>query len=140
MDLYCCFTGPGGGSATKIRIIKVWLKIISELRILKSLSSRLVAASWWMFVLLMLSCYTANLAAFLTINKMDSTINSVEDLLRQNKVKVGVRHKNNIWLRLLKVGKYFLSLYVGDLGIFRKNNRYCFRNPEFQQIKNWEDS
>ena len=104
MDLYCCFTGPGGGRATKIRIINVLSKIISELRILKSLSSRLVAASWWMFVLLMLSCYTANLAAFLTIDKMDSTINSVEDLLRQNKVKVGVLNKNTIKLQQLKVG------------------------------------
>ena len=125
MDLYCCFTGPGGGRATKIRI-KVSIKIISELGILKSLSSRLVAASWWMFVLLMLSCYTANLAAFLTIDKMDSTINSVEDLLRQNKVKVGVLNKNTIKLQLLKVGSYFLSLHVGDLGSFRKNNRQLF--------------
>ena len=94
--------------------------------IFKSLSSRLVAASWWMFVLLMLSCYTANLAAFLTIDKMDSTINSVEDLLRQNKVKVGVLNKNTIKLQLLKVGSYFLSLHVGDLGSIRKNNRQLF--------------
>ena len=71
----------------------------------KSLSSHVIAASWWMFVLLMLSCYTANLAAFLTIDKMDSTINSVEDLLSQNQVKVGVLHGNATTLSLLKVFK-----------------------------------
>ena len=80
------------------------------MKIFKFLSSRLVAGSWWMFVLLMLSCYTANLAAFLTIDKIDSTITSAEDLLRQNKVKVGVGKENNTVLRLLKVGKYLLSV------------------------------
>ena len=40
-----------------------------------------------MFVLLMVSCYTANLAAFLTINKIDKTINSVEQLISQTDVK-----------------------------------------------------
>ena len=58
-----------------------------------------------MFVLLMLSCYTANLAAFLTIDKMDSSINSVEDLLRQNQVKVGVYQEGATVLNLLKVDK-----------------------------------
>ena len=75
----------------------------------KSLSSRVIAASWWMFVLLMLSCYTANLAAFLTIDKMDSSINSVEDLLRQNQVKVGVYEESATVLNLLKVDKLIIS-------------------------------
>ena len=75
------------------------------LKYFKTLSCRLIAASWWMFVLLMLSCYTANLAAFLTIDKMDSSINSVEDLLRQNQVKVGVYQEGATVLNLLKVDK-----------------------------------
>ena len=56
-----------------------------------------------MFVLLMLSCYTANLAAFLTIDKMDFTINSVEDILRQNQIKVGVYEESATILHTLKV-------------------------------------
>ena len=37
----------------------------------------------------MISSYTANLAAFLTIERMDMPINSVEDLAKQTKIKYG---------------------------------------------------
>ena len=83
----------------------------------KSLSSHVIAASWWMFVLLMLSCYTANLAAFLTIDKMDSSINSVEDLLRQNQVKVGVHDESTAVLNLLKVDKLITCPAKCDLSV-----------------------
>ena len=36
------------------------------------------------------NCYTANLAAFLTNTKMDSSINSAKDLVNQQTVKIGV--------------------------------------------------
>ena len=51
--------------------------------------------SWWMFVLLMVSCYTANLAAFLTISRIDTTINSAEDLVNQNKLLYGTLNGNS---------------------------------------------
>ena len=37
----------------------------------------------------MLASYTANLAAFLTMERMDATINSAEDLAKQSKIKYG---------------------------------------------------
>ena len=37
----------------------------------------------------MISSYTANLAAFLTIERMDSPINSVEDLAMQSRIRYG---------------------------------------------------
>ena len=37
----------------------------------------------------MVSCYTANLAAFLTVNKIENTVNSVDDLLSQNEIYYG---------------------------------------------------
>uniref|UniRef100_A0A1B0DDT3 Ionotropic glutamate receptor C-terminal domain-containing protein n=1 Tax=Phlebotomus papatasi TaxID=29031 RepID=A0A1B0DDT3_PHLPP len=37
----------------------------------------------------MLSSYTANLAAFLTMERMDATIESAEDLAKQSKIKYG---------------------------------------------------
>lgn len=43
-------------------------------------STRIVASMWWFFTLIMVSSYTANLAAFLTIESLSSPINSVEDL------------------------------------------------------------
>ncbi|XP_046669491.1 glutamate receptor ionotropic, kainate 2-like isoform X1 [Homalodisca vitripennis] len=56
----------------------------------KAVSTRIVAGMWWFFTLIMISSYTANLAAFITQQKMDNTIDSAEDLVNQNKVKYGV--------------------------------------------------
>lgn len=44
---------------------------------------------WWFFALIMLASYTANLAAFLTKEMMDATIDSAEDLAKQSKIKYG---------------------------------------------------
>lgn len=49
----------------------------------------MVAGMWWFFTLIMISSYTANLAAFLTSEKMGATINSAEDLAKQVKIKYG---------------------------------------------------
>jgi ionotropic kainate glutamate receptor 2 len=49
----------------------------------------MVAGMWWFFTLIMIASYTANLAAFLTLNRMEATINSAEDLAKQYKVKYG---------------------------------------------------
>lgn len=46
----------------------------------RALSTRTISAIWWFFTLIMVSSYTANLAAFLTIENPSSSINSVEDL------------------------------------------------------------
>ena len=46
--------------------------------------SRVVVASWWMFVVLIVSCYTANLAAFLTVTSIANTITSAEELVAQS--------------------------------------------------------
>ncbi|XP_073988412.1 glutamate receptor ionotropic, kainate 2-like isoform X2 [Rhodnius prolixus] len=56
----------------------------------QAISTRVVAGMWWFFVLIMISSYTANLAAFLTMERMDATIESVEDLAKQSKIKYGV--------------------------------------------------
>lgn len=44
---------------------------------------------WWFFALIMLASYTANLAAFLTTDRMTATINGAEDLAKQVKIKYG---------------------------------------------------
>ena len=49
----------------------------------------MVAGLWWFFTLIMISSYTANLAAFLTVERMDSPITNVEDLAKQTKIKYG---------------------------------------------------
>ncbi|XP_076230629.1 glutamate receptor ionotropic, kainate 2 isoform X2 [Nomia melanderi] len=55
----------------------------------KAPSIRMVAGMWWFFTLIMVSSYTANLAAFLTVDKMDTPIKGVEDLAKQTKIKYG---------------------------------------------------
>ena len=48
-----------------------------------------MAGVWWFFVLIMISSYTANLAAFLTNEKMKSPIESADDLTEQTEIKYG---------------------------------------------------
>lgn len=50
----------------------------------------MVAGMWWLFTLIMIALYTANLVAFVTVERMESTIESVEDLGKQMKIKYGV--------------------------------------------------
>lgn len=44
---------------------------------------------WWFFTLILISSYTANLAAFLTFERMTDEIQSAEDLAKQTKIKYG---------------------------------------------------
>ena len=53
------------------------------------MSTRAVAAIWYFFTLIMISSYTANLAAFLTVEKVIYPINSAEDLSRQTAIEYG---------------------------------------------------
>uniref|UniRef100_A0A3P9JV93 Glutamate receptor n=1 Tax=Oryzias latipes TaxID=8090 RepID=A0A3P9JV93_ORYLA len=56
----------------------------------KALSTRIVGGIWWFFTLIIISSYTANLAAFLTVERMESPIDSADDLAKQTKVEYGV--------------------------------------------------
>ena len=55
----------------------------------RTIASRILAGSLWLFSLIIISSYTANLAAFLTISKFDTPIHSVYDLKSQDKVTYG---------------------------------------------------
>ncbi|GAA56161.1 glutamate receptor ionotropic kainate 3 [Clonorchis sinensis] len=52
-------------------------------------STRIIAGFWWFFTLIVISSYTANLAAFLTVARMESPIENAEDLAKQTKIKYG---------------------------------------------------
>ncbi|XP_029383495.1 glutamate receptor ionotropic, delta-1-like [Echeneis naucrates] len=54
-----------------------------------SVALRIVMGSWWLFTLIVCSSYTANLAAYLTVSRMDHTIWSFQDLARQIDVDYG---------------------------------------------------
>ncbi|KAL3194200.1 hypothetical protein MRX96_016333 [Rhipicephalus microplus] len=55
----------------------------------KATSTRIVGTIWWFFTLILISSYTANLAAFLTVERMITPIESVEDLAEQSKISYG---------------------------------------------------
>uniref|UniRef100_A0A182M9H0 Ionotropic receptor 25a n=1 Tax=Anopheles culicifacies TaxID=139723 RepID=A0A182M9H0_9DIPT len=52
----------------------------------KNLSGRLVAATWWLFGFIIIASYTANLAAFLTVSRLDTPVESLDDLSKQYKI------------------------------------------------------
>ena len=53
------------------------------------MSGRIVGSVWWFFTLIIISSYTANLAAFLTVERMQSPIESADDLAKQTEIKYG---------------------------------------------------
>ncbi|KAK3100658.1 hypothetical protein FSP39_023237 [Pinctada imbricata] len=55
-----------------------------------SVSGRCAESAWWFFTLILISSYTANLAAFLTIENLDFPIDSVDKLAKQSDVKYGI--------------------------------------------------
>lgn len=55
----------------------------------KSISGRIVGSVWWFFTLIIISSYTANLAAFLTVERMSTPIESAEDLAKQTEIEYG---------------------------------------------------
>ncbi|TSX58281.1 Glutamate receptor ionotropic, kainate 1 [Bagarius yarrelli] len=59
----------------------------------KALSTRIVGGIWWFFTLIIISSYTANLAAFLTVERMDAPIDSADDLAKQSKIEYGAKSK-----------------------------------------------
>ncbi|XP_076169974.1 glutamate receptor IB isoform X2 [Ptiloglossa arizonensis] len=63
----------------------------------RSISGRIVGSVWWFFTLILISSYTANLAAFLTVERMVVPINSPEDLASQTDVQYGTLSHGSTW-------------------------------------------
>ncbi|KAM9476091.1 glutamate receptor ionotropic, delta-2 isoform 2-T3 [Clarias gariepinus] len=54
-----------------------------------TLATRLMMGVWWLFALIVISSYTANLAAFLTISRIENSIQSLQDLSKQTELPYG---------------------------------------------------
>ncbi|XP_075752299.1 glutamate receptor ionotropic, kainate 2-like isoform X3 [Rhipicephalus microplus] len=55
----------------------------------RSASTRIMAVAWWLFSFILVSSYTANLASFLTRERLQSPIESAEDLAKQTEILYG---------------------------------------------------
>jgi ionotropic glutamate receptor len=53
----------------------------------QNLSGRVASLTWWTFGFVVISAYTANLAAFLTVSRLDSTVESLEHLSHQFRIR-----------------------------------------------------
>ena len=51
---------------------------------------------WWVFTILMMSTYTANLAAYLTVSITVQPINSLAELVAQDEIKPLVKAGTNL--------------------------------------------
>lgn len=72
----------------------IWLTVGSIMQqgcdiLPKAASTRIALSFWFFFALIIISSYTANLAAFLTMSRMGATIESADDLAKQTKIKYG---------------------------------------------------
>lgn len=76
----------------------------------KALSTRIIGGIWWFFTLIIISSYTANLAAFLTVERMESPVDSADDLAKQTKIEYGVV-KDGATMTFFKVKLYLTCWY-----------------------------
>ncbi|XP_075262863.1 glutamate receptor 2-like isoform X2 [Convolutriloba macropyga] len=58
-------------------------------------ASRIVGGVWWFFTLIIISSYTANLAAFLTVETMIMPINNADELSDQTEIAYGTRQSGS---------------------------------------------
>ncbi|KAK7495315.1 hypothetical protein BaRGS_00013497, partial [Batillaria attramentaria] len=56
----------------------------------RSLAGRVIGGAWWFFVLIVITSYTANLAAFLTVERMLHPVESADDLAKQSEIAYGM--------------------------------------------------
>jgi Ligand-gated ion channel len=69
---------------------------------------------YWIFVVLMLSTFTSNLAAFLTVERAQSAITSLEALAKQTRVMYGVQKGG-------KAYSYFSNMKDAEDNLYRWN-------------------
>lgn len=77
----------------------------------RSISGRLVTSAWWFFTMIIISSYTANLAAFLTVERMVSVIESAEDLAKQTDIQYGAVEGGST-KEFFRVAFFLLILYI----------------------------
>ncbi|XP_046623427.1 ionotropic receptor 25a [Neodiprion virginianus] len=80
----------------------------------KNLSGRLVAATWWLFGFIIIASYTANLAAFLTVSRLDTPVESLDDLSKQYKIQYAPQNGSSAhtyFQRMSDIEKRFYEIW-----------------------------
>ncbi|XP_070138571.1 glutamate receptor ionotropic, kainate 2 isoform X4 [Drosophila bipectinata] len=95
----------------------------------KATSTRIVGGCWFFFCLIIISSYTANLAAFLTVERMISPIESAADLAEQTDISYGT----------LEGGSTMTFFRDSKIGIYQKMWRYMENRKASVFVKTYED-
>uniref|UniRef100_A0A1B0FM60 Uncharacterized protein n=1 Tax=Glossina morsitans morsitans TaxID=37546 RepID=A0A1B0FM60_GLOMM len=108
----------------------------------RAISVRIVSAVWWFFSLIIIASYTANLAAFLTVERMTTPIENAEDLSSQTEISYGTLESGStmtffrdslietyrkMWRNMENIKKHSTFTSTYEEGIKRvKESNYAF--------------
>uniref|UniRef100_A0A8C6K945 Glutamate ionotropic receptor kainate type subunit 3 n=1 Tax=Nothobranchius furzeri TaxID=105023 RepID=A0A8C6K945_NOTFU len=93
------------------------------------INSEIIGGIWWFFTLIIISSYTANLAAFLTVERMDSPVDSADDIAKQTKIEYGV----------VKDGATMAFFKKSKVSTFEKMWAFMSSRPRTSLVKSIED-
>ncbi|XP_044181464.1 glutamate receptor 2-like isoform X1 [Acropora millepora] len=103
----------------------------------RSLSGRILAGCYWFCILIWVSTYTANLAAFFTVKNTQQGINNLEDVLRSS-YKVGIRDNTAIE-HFFKASEYDQHRKIWHR-IETGNNKFKSTPQAIQWVRETEES
>ncbi|KAM7348105.1 ionotropic receptor 8a [Cochliomyia hominivorax] len=108
------FTPQGGGEAPK------------------AVSGRVLVAAYWLFVVLMLATFTANLAAFLTVERMQTPVQSLEQLARQSRINYTVVDGSD-------THQYFINMKFAEDTLYRMWKELALNaSRDFHKFRIWD--
>lgn len=121
--LWCSFE-------TRVNTIATYRYFLKFLKLFKFQSihslldtSRLLFATWWIFITILTAFYTANLTAFLTLSRFTLPISKPEDI--GQKKYSWVSHKGSAISDAVKPVKVFSFKYIN---LFKKQHLYREKN------------
>lgn len=97
-------------------------------------STRIVGGIWWFFTLIIISSYTANLAAFLTVERMITPIENAEDLASQTDIAYGTLDSGSTmtFFRVISLNMH------RDRSIAIARGRFNANNPKDSMIETYK--
>uniref|UniRef100_A0A1A9W8M4 Ionotropic glutamate receptor C-terminal domain-containing protein n=1 Tax=Glossina brevipalpis TaxID=37001 RepID=A0A1A9W8M4_9MUSC len=108
------FTPQGGGEAPK------------------AISGRILVAAYWLFVVLMLATFTANLAAFLTVERMQTPVQSLDQLARQSRINYTVVEGSD-------THQYFINMKFAEDTLYRMWKELALNaSRNFHKFRVWD--
>ncbi|XP_033150369.1 LOW QUALITY PROTEIN: ionotropic receptor 25a [Drosophila busckii] len=108
------FTPQGGGEAPK------------------AVSGRLLVAAYWLFVVLMLATFTANFAAFLTVERMQTPVQSLDQLARQSRINYTV-------IKGSDTHQYFMNMKFAEDTLYRMWKELALNaSKDFSRFRIWD--